>query len=406
MVAVVGSRLLGAACVLAVGALGFGVGVGPLTGAALGQADDDRSTDSSAVDRSSPDPGTVGEAERQGESPPGSTAPPQGETTTASDPTSDSTPSETEPVPASPPILSRAFGPPGTTVTVTQETGECRNFSVSIGGEAVPGETRDSVGTAHIEIPDAMGTGTQAITTDRCGNTDEAMFTVTESPDDGPPTTTGPPTTSVTPTTTVPPPETVEECEQQASEAEARLVYEPRRRMVVDETYQVQAALSLDDLPPDVTFETPTTIVGVPDARCKIAAHLTGPDFTIDPPDPQPQAFIGTRTLVWRWDVRPSEDGDHELTLRLQAEVVEGGRTVPGRTILSEAVIDVDAAPVSFWGRLTSSSRDIFGHPMVPVALVPLVGLGAAAARRRFGHAATGGGGPKPLDGGPTGQHT
>ena len=128
--------------------------------------------------------------------------------------------------------------------------------------------------------------------------------------------------------------------------------------------------------------------------------------FTIDPPDPQPQAFIGTRTLVWRWDVRPSEDGDHELTLRLQAEVVEGGRTVPGRTILSEAVIDVDAAPVSFWGRLTSSSRDIFGHPMVPVALVPLVGLGAAAARRRFGHAATGGGGPKPLDGGPTGQHT
>ncbi|HEX5947781.1 MAG TPA: hypothetical protein VFY82_15960 [Acidimicrobiales bacterium] len=403
----VGSRLLGAACVLAVGALGFGLG--PLAGAALGQ-DDDPDADPTAVDRSSPAAGTVSEPEGQAESPPGSTAPPQGETTTASDPTSDSTPPEADPVPTAQPILSPTFGPPGTTVTVTQATGGCTDFSVSVGGETVSGETDGSVGIAQIEIPDGMGTGAQAITTDRCGEPDRAMFTVTESvtdtTGDESTTTAAPPSTSVTPTTSVPPPETVEECEQQASEAEARLVYEPRRRMVVDETYEVQAALSLDDLPPDVTFETPTTIVGVPDARCKVAAHLTGPDFTIDPPGPQPQAFIGTRTLVWRWDVRPSDDGDHELTLRVQAEVVEGGRTIPGRTILSEAVIDVDAAPVSFWGRLTGSSRDIFGHPMVPVALVPLVGLGAAAARRRFGHAASGGGGPKPLDGGPTGQRT
>lgn len=402
MVAVVGSRLLGAACILAVGALGFGVGVGPLTGAALGQADDDRSTDSSAVDRSSPDAGTVSEPEPQP-----SSGDDEATTSTGTAPTE--TQAEAEDAPQ--PIVSPTSGPPGTRVTVTQDTAGCGGFTATIGNaESASQPVEDGRSAATIVIPDGMGPGVRSITTEGCGRTGEAMFTVTESPDDtsndGPPTTTGPPTTSDSPTTTVPPPETVEECEQQASEAEARLVYEPRRRMVVDETYEVQAALSLDDLPPDVTFETPTTIVGVPDARCKIAAHLTGPDFTIDPPDPQPQAFIGTRTLVWRWDVRPSEDGDHELTLRLQAEVVEGGRTVPGRTILSEAVIDVDAAPVSFWGRLTGSSRDIFGHPMVPVALVPLVGLGAAAARRRFGHAATGGAGPKPLDGGPTGQRT
>ena len=400
MVGVVGSRLLGAAGVLAVGALGFGVG--PLAGVAFGQVDDDRSTDSSAVDRSSPDAGTVSEPEPQS-----SSGDDESTTSTETSPTE----TETEAEGAPQPIVSPTSGPPGTRVEVTQETEGCDAFSAELDGVGADQvEIEDDRSTATFTIPEGMAPGSKDVITRGCGPDGRATFTVTESTDDNSgdesTTTAAPPSTSVTPTTSVPPPETVEECEQQASEAEARLVYEPRRRMVVDQTYEVQAALSLDELPPDVTFETPTTIVEVPDARCKVSAHLTGPDFTIDPPDPQPQAFIGTRTLVWRWDVRPSEDGDHELTLRLQAEVVEGGRTVPGRTILSEAVIDVDAAPVSFWGRLTGSSRDIFGHPMVPVALVPLVGLGAAAARRRFGHAASGGGGPKPLDGGPTGQRT
>src|SRR5690606_32453442 len=112
-------------------------------------------------------PGTVGEPDRRAEVEPGSTASPQGGPTTATGPTTEPSQPEEGPVPASPPNLSPAFGPPGTTVTVTQETGGCDDFSVSVGGETVAGETDGSVGTAQIEIPDGMGTGAQAITTDR-----------------------------------------------------------------------------------------------------------------------------------------------------------------------------------------------------------------------------------------------
>jgi hypothetical protein len=56
----------------------------------------------------------------------------------------------------------------------------------------------------------------------------------------------------------------------------SQLIYEPERRMVVGDSYEVQAAVSLDALPPDVTFETPTPVVEVPDARCTVAARLTG----------------------------------------------------------------------------------------------------------------------------------
>ena len=59
-----------------------------------------------------------------------------------------------------------------------------------------------------------------------------------------------------------------------------------------------------------------------------------------------------------------------------------GGGTKLGRT---ETTIEVDAAPVSLWIRLAEWSRGVFGHPIVPVVIVPAVGA-YVRIRRRYGY--------------------
>jgi hypothetical protein len=179
-----------------------------------------------------------------------------------------------------------------------------------------------------------------------------------------------------------PVPETIEECEAQAMGVRAHLVFEPRRQMVEGESYDLQAALALGNLPPNVTFETPTTLVDI-DARCQVEAELTGSEFEITPEGPQPQSFVGTRTLLWTWDVKPEHSGeDLELELRLQVMVSERGRSVPGRFILNRSVIDVNATPRTWWQQFGDAAGDMFGHPVVQV-LAPAFGVGCVALWRR-----------------------
>jgi hypothetical protein len=306
--------------------------------------------------------------------------------------------------------LSPSAGEPGTTVTVTQgvpEDERCPIDAVTFDGVPVGAGGVDP-GQATFTVPDvAPRSYTVSATCEGGGAAGSATFTVGStttttratvappSTDEEPPppsggeppdtTDEGPPQTGH-PGTTVPAgPETIQECEEEAATAQSRLIYEPERRMVVGDSYEVQAALSLDALPPDVTFETPTTVVAVPDARCTVEARLTGSDFDITPDGPQPQSFLGTRVLIWEWQVSPERPGDDlELKLRLQSSVVENGRSVPGRTVLSETTIDVDAAPTSFVSRLSDWSRGVFGHPIVPVVVAPAVGAAYIWLRRRF----------------------
>lgn len=313
--------------------------------------------------------------------------------------------------------VSPGSGSAGTQVTITQtgfdpEDGPCIIASATLGGDGVD-TTPGRPGVATFEVPDGAASGEQSVTatceggapagsarftvigetttTDESSEPTTTETTEADSPDTtdrssggSPPTSSRPPTT---PTTALPVPESIDECEEQAAAAESKLVYEPERQMTVGDTYEVRAALSLDDVPPDVTFGSPTTIVEVPDARCTIEAVLTGPDFDVSPDEPVAQSFVGTRVLVWEWEVSPTRPGqDRELTVRLQASVVEGGRSVPGRTILSETVIDVDARPQSLWSRLSGWMRDLFGHPMVPVVVVPAAGAAYVALRRRLRH--------------------
>jgi hypothetical protein len=313
--------------------------------------------------------------------------------------------------------LSPSEGEPGTTVTATQTVPadeRCTIGSVTFGGNPVdfgsgaPGQVTFTVPdvasdpdgysvSATCEDGSAAGSATFIVRSGSTTTTDTPTTTTDEptptsdetTPDDTTDTTdSGRPPPTGDPGATVPAaPKTIEECEEQAAAAESQLAYEPERQMVVGNSYKIQAALSLDALPPDVTFETPTTVVVLPDARCTVEANLTGSDFDITPDEPQPQSFLDTRVLIWEWQVSPKRPGDDlELTLRLQANVFEKGRTVPGRTTLSETTIDVDTAPVSFWSRLTDWSRGVFGHPIVPVLVVPAVGAAYVWLRRRYGH--------------------
>jgi hypothetical protein len=152
--------------------------------------------------------------------------------------------------------------------------------------------------------------------------------------------------------------------------------------MTVDETYDVQAVLALGDLPPEITFETPTTVV-VLKARCEVEAELTGADFAITPAGPQAQSFMDQPHLVWQWDVRPEHPGDAlELHLRLQATRFEGGRSLPGGVVLNESLIDVRTVDRSAWKRFDDWSSDVFGHPVVAALILPTAGWILVAARR------------------------
>ncbi len=311
-------------------------------------------------------------------------------TTVAPEPDPD-TDADTEPAPAPETglTLSPDSGPPGTTVVARQTIDGCGTYTLLWDGTPI-----DSVdvadGEAQVAFTVSAPTGDHDLTgTCGSGTVGSAQFTVTED-SDGEPDITEP---GATDAPVVPVPETIVECEHEAGKADARLTYEPRRSMVVDRTYEVRAALSLEDLPPDVTFEGSTTVTVLSGVRCSVEAELTGPDFDVTPAEPIEQSFIGKRVLEWKWEVRPRRSGDDlELTLRIQADVVEGGRTVPGPSNLSEAVIDVEATPVPFLQRVVDWLADVFGHPIVPVLIVPIVGAMIALGRRRL---ATAGPGPE-----------
>jgi hypothetical protein len=233
----------------------------------------------------------------------------------------------------------------------------------------------DVTGGTPSTVDNGGGSGSDDGTTPPPGSTEPTSedTTTTLPPNGGGDTT----TTTMGSTTTLPdeePPKNIDECEQQASDAEGQLVYEPERQMVVDRLYDVRAALSLGDLPPDITFETPTTSVAVTDIRCTVQAGLTGSDFEITPDEPREQSFIGRRELVWEWQVRPKRAGDDlKLILTLQAKVVQANppRTEFGPEILNTSVIDVDAKPESLSERITS----FFASPMVAPIYAALVAL-------------------------------
>ena len=293
--------------------------------------------------------------------------------------------------------LSETSGPVGASVTASQpvDADACTVYTVFFDGAPV-GSDDGSDGEAEVtfEVPDVEPDDYDVVAECEAGEEEQvvgqASFAVVGVlPTSSLPTTIGPTTseqpasttttdepTATTEDTVTPPPENITECEDQAAEAEGRLVYQPERDMVVGRTYEVAAALSLEGLP-DVTFDGTTTVIVVTDLRCTIRADLVGSDFAISPKSDFEQSFIDTRELDWRWDVRPLRSGDDlELTLRFQVLVREDGLIVPGRSTLHEAIIDVDAEARSFWTRLNDGAVGFLTHPVVaPATAVIVAGL-------------------------------
>ena len=148
--------------------------------------------------------------------------------------------------------------------------------------------------------------------------------------------------------------------------------------MVVDRSYKVQAGLSLGPNSPTITFETGTTTIVLSDMRCTIQVGLSGPDFEIAPDEPTEQSFIGTRELLWDWQVRPTRIGDDLIvTLTVQAKVVRI-RVALGPQIPNRFLISVEAVPESGLDRLSS----IFDNQIV--AGVTAGAMSAAAGRGRW----------------------
>jgi hypothetical protein len=304
-------------------------------------------------------------------------------------------------------ILNPASGDVGTTVTAIfpDVSTVCTSSTVLWDGTPIGSSGTDGAGEVVFVIPGDSDPGGHAVNVTCDQHTGRGTFfvdggsttttvvasTVTTAPQE---TTTavsgttvpetsvpGEVTTTESTSPGVPPeaPQSVEECEREASKAEAQLVYEPQRRMVVDRTYEVKAALGLEELPPDITFEGTTTVVPLPLIRCTIRANLSGTNFDVTPNSDPEQSFIGTRVLQWRWDVRPKQVGTSlKLTLSFQAIFVEGGRSVPGQSVLHQALIEVDATPVSFWSKLGDGITGFFSHPVI--ASVTTAAVLAAAA--------------------------
>lgn len=174
-----------------------------------------------------------------------------------------------------------------------------------------------------------------------------------------------------------PDPETAEECEQQARQAAAHLAYEPKRRMTVGETYDVETllALSKDDLAgaEPLPSSSPTTVVLIEGVRCTVVAELTGSTFDVTPDEPRAQSFIGTRVLTWQWQVTPRRTGPgHKLLLRLQSEIHElDGSVRDGPAFFHKAVINVTTEPASVPNRVGRWINGVVGNEVVRYLLLP-----------------------------------
>jgi hypothetical protein len=315
-------------------------------------------------------------------------------------------------------------GGPGTTVTVSQVVRPvCGTFTVRFDG-VVMGEddASDGRGEVKFQVP-ADASGREHTIEARCrrggGGGGSATFQL-----EGPttttthevPTTEEPGETTTTeggsgiPTTTTtegdaPIPQDIETCEAEAGRAQAEARYEAQRSMVLGRTYEVTAELSLGDVQTHPTFEGSTTVVTIEGVRCTVSATLTGGDFDITPRSDEAQSFVGTRALVWSWDVRPRRDGDElELALAFQATVVQGGRSVPGRVTLYEATIDVNPQSQSALGRIWDDISGFLHDPIVAsilaaVLVAALLSLGPRAyrnVRARYGRRPSAGPGAGP----------
>jgi hypothetical protein len=173
-------------------------------------------------------------------------------------------------------------------------------------------------------------------------------------------------------------PKDISECDRIARESDSQLVYQPDRTMTFGNSYEVVVKLALDEIDAkavEIPGPSPTTIVTVGGTQCTVEAELTSADFEITPGGPQPQSFLDSRVLTWRWQVAPRWTGtDLRLLLRLQPIWIEEGKPPrPGSGEFYEAVIEVESKPQSLISKMNRGVSNVFGHPLVQYLLIRAV---------------------------------
>jgi hypothetical protein len=128
------------------------------------------------------------------------------------------------------------------------------------------------------------------------------------------------------------------------------------------------SAISKQAVAPLFSQGTPTTVVKI-STTCAVTAQLIGTDFSISPPDPQQQSFLGsTGVLEWTWSVTPTAPGDLQLTLEIDPVYQVSGVNEPGQSQYYQKKIDVTSEP--------SSVSDTLDHDLsTPLSAAIITGL-------------------------------
>jgi hypothetical protein len=183
------------------------------------------------------------------------------------------------------------------------------------------------------------------------------------------PTQPGNTTTAPSPTTptTVPSPDDrtrLRDCEERARRA--TVAFPKSLEMVVGDASEVRVVASTGSTGATTsTLPVPTTVVNVA-LRCEVEAQLRGPELRVDPDGFQPGSFLDSPTIVWSWDVTPTQVGRRRLTLRIRSIAVIEGRRIEGAgTPLYQTDIVAKARPRSFWERVNDAASGVVEHPLV-----------------------------------------
>lgn len=107
-------------------------------------------------------------------------------------------------------------------------------------------------------------------------------------------------------------------------------------------------------------------------ARIRISsqmqAHLAGSGFRIEPITPEAQRISGTEVTEWKWEVKPTEEGNQTLYLTLSALLSVEGERIPRAVRTFERTIDVNVTwPMRLSGFATNNWQWLWTTFLVPL---------------------------------------
>ena len=161
----------------------------------------------------------------------------------------------------------------------------------------------------------------------------------------------------------------VAECQKAADDNPLSVVFEPHRRMAVNQSYGISVVLALNPAAIEGSqfpASDSTTIVTISHGRCTMTVTLTGIDFDVTSTSPAEQSFISTDSLTWEWQVAPKRAGQAlALKLVIQPKVNSGGGNVLlGRAQSITQTIQVDTQQENVPARVLGMADDIASNDL------------------------------------------